>query len=79
MFKSIILIPSYNEKKSLKNILNKIDSKFKVIVVDDCSNDGTYQYLKKIEFIKNKTNIGYESTLKKGMIYIKKIIKNVTL
>ena len=47
MFKSIILIPTYNEKKSLKNILNKIDSKFKVIVVDDCSNDGTYQYLKK--------------------------------
>lgn len=81
MFKNIILIPTYNEKKSLKNILNKIDSKFKVIVVDDCSNDGTYQYLKKkkIEFIKNKTNIGYESTLKKGMIYIKKNYKKCNI
>jgi glycosyltransferase involved in cell wall biosynthesis len=81
MFKSIILIPSYNEKKSLKNILNKIDSKFKVIVVDDCSDDGTCQYLKKkkIEFIKNKTNIGYESTLKKGMIYIKKNYKKCNI
>ena len=47
MFQSIILIPSYNEKKSLKNILNKINSKFKVIVIDDCSDDGTCQYSKK--------------------------------
>lgn len=82
MFDTVILIPSYNEKKSLIKIIKKINFKFKVIVIDDCSNDGTLNYLKsnKIEFLFNKKNLGYESSLVKGMKYIVskyKFIKNI--
>ena len=79
MFNTIVLIPSYNEKKSLSNILDKINSKFKVIIIDDCSTDETDKFLKskKIEFIRNKKNIGYELSIKKGFLYIKKKYKKI--
>ena len=46
MFKEIILIPTYNEYKSLNKILNKISNKFKIIVVNDASIDKTNSLLK---------------------------------
>jgi len=69
----IILIPSYNEIKTLKKIcleIKKLHLNF--LVINDASNDGTLQWLKKkkINYINNKKNIGYENSIIIGMNYI---------
>lgn len=35
----IVLIPSFNEKISLKKILKILDKKIDVLIVDDCSTE----------------------------------------
>jgi len=67
----VILIPAYNEVKNLTKIL---EYKYNYLVIDDGSNDGTINLLKKnkINYIKNLTNIGYEKSLIKGLNYLKK-------
>ena len=48
-FKLSIVIPCYNEKNTIENILKKVIQslnnykilKYEIIIVDDCSNDGT--------------------------------------
>jgi glycosyltransferase involved in cell wall biosynthesis len=66
----VVLIPSYNEIKNLAKILKY---KHNYLIVDDCSNDGTEKLLikKKINYIKNSKNIGYEKSLIKGLNYLK--------
>ena len=74
--KVIILIPSHNEIKTLEKICLEIKKlRLKFLVIDDASNDGTLLWLKKkkINYIKNKNNIGYESSIIAGINYI---IKN---
>jgi hypothetical protein len=77
--KVIILIPSHNEIKTLEKICLEIKKlRLKFLVIDDASNDGTLLWLKKknINYIKNKKNIGYESSIITGINYI---IKNFDL
>ena len=77
--KIIILIPSHNEIRTLKKICLEIKKlRLKLLVIDDASNDGTLLWLKKkkINYIKNKKNIGYESSIIAGINYI---IKNFDL
>ena len=74
--KVIILIPSHNEIKTLEKICLEIKKlRLKLLVIDDASNDGTLLWLKKkkINYIKNKNNIGYENSIIAGINYI---IKN---
>jgi len=74
MFKFVILIPSYNEEKTLYKILDKV-RKYQVYVINDCSIDNTKNLKKKflnVKFIDNKKNIGYENTLFKGFRILKK-------
>jgi len=69
----IILIPCHNEIKTLKKICLEIKKHhLKFLVIDDASNDGTSQWLKKKHFnyINNKKNIGYENSLIVGINYI---------
>ena len=71
----IILIPSFNELFSLKKFIVSLkEKKYNFLVIDDNSNDGTYQYLKKkkIFFIRNKKNLGYTKSLLKGFDYLVK-------
>jgi hypothetical protein len=67
----VVLIPAYNEVKNLVKILRY---KYNYLVIDDCSDDGTEKLLKlkKINYIKNLTNVGYEKSLIKGFDYLKK-------
>jgi hypothetical protein len=67
----VVLIPAYNEVKNLFKILRY---KYNYLVIDDCSDDGTEKLLKlkKINYIKNLTNLGYEKSLIKGFDYLKK-------
>ena len=70
----IILIPSFNEIKSLKKIIKSLKNKYKILVVDDGSTDGTSQFLKqnKIKHIINKSNRGYTLSLIRGINFVKK-------
>ena len=53
-----IVIPTYNERKNIKNIINEVIKKKivkEIIFVDDSSNDGTLAEIKKYSIIfKNK-------------------------
>ena len=67
----VFIIPSYNNadyyKKSLDSVINQTYKNWKIIYVDDCSTDNTYnlvnEYIKennlkdKFMLIKNKTNM----------------------
>ena len=73
MLRFVILIPSFNEEKSLLKILKKIKN-FKVQIIDDYSSDNTYKIIKNLRNIsihRNKKNIGYEQSLKKGFDLLK--------
>ena len=60
--KKLIIIPTYNEKKNIVLLLERIiklyKSKFQILVIDDNSPDGTSEkikkYIKKYKFIKLK-------------------------
>ena len=70
----ILLIPSFNELENFKRFLVKLNKNYNLLVVDDFSTDMTYKFLKinRIPFIRNKTNLGYENSLIKGLKFIKK-------
>ena len=71
-FKLTIIIPCYNEKNTIKEILKKINEslksyellKFEILIVDDFSNDGTKDELKnftnneKIQIFYHDNNLG---------------------
>ena len=78
-----IIVPVYNERKFLSNILNKLTKikikKIQIIVVDDGSSDGSTEILKK-KFLKNKKinkiifhdqNSGKGSAIKSAQKYVK--------
>ena len=67
-----VLIPAFNELENLEKFLKDLSKKFNVLVVDDGSIDKTKIFLKrnKINFLKNKKNLGYEKSLIKGFLYL---------
>ena len=73
--KIILIMPSFNELKNLRNIVPKIKKKIDLLVLDDCSSDNSDKWLsqKKINFIKNNVRKGYIGNLKTGFKYV---IKN---
>jgi len=70
MHELTVLIPTYNEINNLNKILKY---NYNFLVIDDCSDDGTEQLLKKkkIKYIRNSKNIGYEKSLIKRLSYLK--------
>lgn len=72
MSDEIILIPAFNEYKSLKFLLKKIP--FKVLIINDASTDetNTLSKRKNVNMINNSKNLGYEKSLIKGFKFIKK-------
>ena len=78
----IVILPSYNEKSSLIKICKQLKKKkIKFIILDDHSNDGSAEWLKKnnIYFIRNKKNLGYERNILNGFKHVlrKKNIKYI--
>ena len=73
-FKLSIIIPCYNEIKTIEVITNRIiDSlniykfiNYEILIVDDCSTDGTKDKLKKLGLEKNITVILHDNNLGKG-------------
>ena len=83
-FKLSIIIPCYNEKKSIEEILRRINqslknykiSKYEILIVDDFSNDGTIDILKnlenreKIQIHFHDTNLGKGAAIHTALKYI---------
>lgn len=59
--KFVVVIPSYNNEKwveqNLASALNQNYAKFRVIFVDDCSSDGTFEAAQKVVRNSHKTNV----------------------
>ncbi|MBQ4030540.1 MAG: glycosyltransferase family 2 protein [Bacilli bacterium] len=70
-----VVIPAYNEEKTLKKTIEEIKKVFKktkdyeIIVVDDCSSDNTKEVAMKcgVKVISNPNNMGYGFSLKRGI------------
>jgi len=77
--KVTIIIPVFNEKNYINKIILKLkkDIKFskQIIIVDDCSTDGTRQIIKKIKNIDkvifHKKNMGKGAAIKSAIPYVK--------
>ena len=73
-----IIIPVYNEIKSIEKLLNKIFKlriKKQIIVIDDGSNDGTFEILKKYrkkinKLIMHRKNLGKGAAIISAQKYI---------
>ena len=74
----VILIPCFNEERTIIKICKEAKRFGKVFIIDDKSTDNSAILLKKerINFLSNKKNLGYENTLIKGFRYILKKFKN---
>ena len=70
-----IIIPFYNEEKSINEVANKLISTFsesKLVFIDDGSTDKSLEYIKKIknkniQILINEFNSGYGYSIKKGL------------
>ena len=79
MLKLSIIIPAYNEEKTIIKLLDKVDKvniesvEKEIIVINDCSSDGTQSLLEKNEnlyskLIKLKKNSGKGAAVKAGLL-----------
>ena len=80
-YKFSIIIPTYNEKKNLEHLINKIKKNLKkliyeIIIVDDNSNDGSKYILKNIKSKNNKFNYFIRKNIKKDLC--KSVIIGIT-
>ena len=75
-----VIVPCFNEKNTILKILKKIKRqkiKTQIIVIDDCSTDGTRKLLKrelkklKIKLLFHKKNYGKGAAIKTAKKYIK--------
>ncbi len=77
--KIAIIIPCYNESKTINSVCNKAKKFGKILIINDNSKDSTEKILKKKNFfyLNNKQNIGYEKSLLKGFNYVLKKWKKI--
>ena len=73
-----VIIVSYNSKKYIKALMESLFSQktsfpFEIIIVDNCSTDNSYEYIKsnypQIKLIKNTSNSGYGAGNNLGVKY----------
>lgn len=75
MADNIVIIPTYNEKENIENIIRKVfsfEKEFHILIVDDGSPDGTANIVKKLkeEFLGKLFIIEREGKLGLGTAYI---------
>lgn len=73
-----IVIPVYNQldytKQCLESLANTVNQKVELIIVDNASNDGTYEYLSNyaddkinLVLIRNEENLGFPKAVNRGI------------
>ena len=77
----LVIIPAYNEYKTIKNIILNVKKIADVLVIDDNSTDGTYKISKKYSnyVIKNNCNKIYDASLFKGFRFVFKNLKSTII
>ncbi|MEK9652331.1 MAG: glycosyltransferase family 2 protein [Betaproteobacteria bacterium] len=67
--KVAVVIPAYNEHKTIKQVIRSINTKYSVIVVDDCSSDSTGDIaaLEGVIVVRHSKNLGYDASLQSGI------------
>jgi glycosyltransferase involved in cell wall biosynthesis len=70
----IIVIPVFNEEKTLRNIILRCKNHGDLIFINDCSTDKSIEIIKKykVKSINHKSNLGYEASILSGFLYAKK-------
>ena len=68
-FKIVTVVPAYNEEKTIINVIKELKNCSDIIIVDDDSEDQTFELAKKNNtiLIKNPENLGYEKSLQIGL------------
>lgn len=68
----VIIIPAFNEEKTIGAVLKELDG-LNVFIVNDNSCDDTINVIKKYNFdyITNKENLGYEGSINKAFNIVK--------
>jgi len=85
--KILCAIPFFNEKKNLKNLIRDLEKNkmnlneyFDFIFIDDGSDDGSVKIVSNYDYIVNKKNLGYGSTIKIAISYgIKKNYSHISV
>ncbi|SMF79372.1 glycosyltransferase family 2 protein [Candidatus Pelagibacter sp. HIMB1321] len=80
-----IIIPCYNEINTIKKIIKKVIynldqfdfNDYEIIIIDDCSNDGTSEILEQTNFAENIKVFSHKENLGKGAA-VQTGIKNIT-
>ena len=69
-FKTVTVVPAYNEEKTILNVLNDLKNYSEIILVDDNSTDKTSELAGRedVILIKNSKNLGYEKSLEIGLL-----------
>lgn len=75
--KALIIVPAYNEEGNIGSVIKdyeKISSYADILVVDDCSTDGTREELEKsgINHISLPINLGIGGAVQAGYVYAEK-------
>lgn len=72
-----VIIPVYNEKESILKVLEEVlkQDVYEVIVVDDCSDDGTSEILKnfyheRVKIFFHEKNLGKGASVRTGLKYV---------
>ena len=69
MEKAVLVIPAYNEEKTIGKVVAGAKAYAEVLVVDDCSSDRTAETAERAgaRVLRNEHNTGYEQTLNRGV------------
>ena len=72
--KTAIIIPAFNEEKTIIEVINSVKKFGTPIVICDGSNDLTYSKANESNayVIKHKKNLGYDESIKTGMNFVLK-------
>lgn len=70
-FKTLIIIPAFNEEKTIRKIVEEAIPFGDVLIVNDCSTDSTKNIVSEydIKILDNHSNQGYTKTLLRGLFY----------
>jgi len=67
---SLVIIPAFNESKTIKSVVEQVHKYTdKILVIDDCSTDNTSKNLENCVVVRNEKNLGKGASLRRGFKY----------